>query len=452
MKNYSITLFLALLLTAGFGQQQVIDKVVATVGGELVLLSEIEEQISLMEARSGTLPENARCSVMDQLLANKLLVNQAKLDSIEVSEEEVEVQLNARIDRILEFMNGDLSQFEAYYGQSVSEVKDQFREDLKNQLLSERMRSQIMANITVTPSEVKQFFSQIPRDSLPYFSSEVEIGEIAYKPKVSEKEKQKAVDTLESVRQRIMDGKASFADMAMDYSQDGSARMGGDLGWAKRGKYVSEFEAAAYKLDKGEISPVIETEFGFHILQMQERRGNSIRVSHILIRPEITDDDLVLAQEHLDSIRELIVYDSLSFSRAVKLFSDENFQSYNNDGRMVNPVTGNTFFEIGDLEPDVYFAIDTMKVGGVSAPFEFRGPDGDTYYKLVQLQSRTEPHRADLSLDYSKIQKATIEAKRNEYIDEWIQEKVDATYIDVDKMFSGCAILQKWVLKKDIRP
>jgi peptidyl-prolyl cis-trans isomerase SurA len=452
MKKLNITLFLLLLLSACFGQRRIVDKVVATVGGELVLLSEVEEQISLMEARNGILPEGARCAVLDQLLANKLLVNQAKLDSIAVSEEEVEVQLNARVDRILEFMNGDLKQFEDYYGQSVSDVKEQFREDLKNQLLSERMRNQIMTNITVTPSEVKTFFAQIPQDSLPYFSSEVEIGEIVYKPKVNEEEKQKAIDTLESVRQRIIDGTASFEDMARGYSQDGSARLGGDLGWAKRGKYVQEFEAAAYKLDKEEVSPVIETEFGYHIIKMQERRGNSIRVSHILVRPEKTEADFERAAQHLDSIRNLILIDSISFSRAVKRFSDENQQSYNNDGRMVNPVTGNTFFEIGDLEPDVYFAIDTMTMGNISDPFEFQGPDGDTYYRIVQLQSRSEPHRANLAQDYSKIQKATIEAKRNEYISEWISDKVTATYIDVDKLFRGCPILQKWVQKKDIRP
>lgn len=452
MKKLNITLFLLLILSGCFAQRKVVDKVIATVGGELVLLSEVEEQISLMEARNGVLPEGARCAVLDQLLANKLLVNQAKLDSIAVSDEEVEVQLNARIDRILEFMNGDVNQFEDYYGQSVSDVKEQFREDLKSQLLSERMRNQIMTNITVTPSEVKDFFAQIPQDSLPYFSSEVEIGEIVYKPIVSEEAKQAAVDTLESVRQRIIDGVATFEDMALAYSSDGSARLGGDLGWAKRGKYVQEFEAAAYKLDRDEVSPVIETEFGFHIIKMQERRGNSIRVSHILVRPEITDKDYELAVAHLDSIRNLMIDDSLSFSRAVKIFSDENQQSYNNDGRMVNPVTGNTFFEIGDLEPDIYFAIDTMKVGSISMPFEFRGPDGDTYYRIVQLQARSEPHRANLALDYSKIQKATIEAKRNEYISDWIEEKVAATYIDVDKIFKGCPIIQKWVQRKDIRP
>ena len=417
-----------------------------------MLLSEVEEQISLMAARSGVLPEGARCAVMDQLLANKLLINQAKLDSIEVSEEEVEVQLNARVDRILEFMNGDLKQFEDYYGQSVSDVKEQFREDLKNQLLSERMRSQIMANITVTPSEVKDFFALIPQDSLPYFSSEVEIGEIVYKPLISKEANQKAIDTLESVRQRIITDEATFENMAIAYSGDGSARLGGDLGWAKRGKYVQAFEAAAYKLDKGEVSPVVETEFGFHIIKMQERRGNSIRVSHILIRPEITEQDFELAQKHLDSIRNQVLIDSISFSIAVKRFSNENVQSYNNDGRMVNPVTGNTFFEIGDLEPDVYFAIDTMKTGGISEPFEFKGPDGDTYYRIVKLQSRSEPHRANLALDYSKIQKATIEAKRNDYISEWIEEKVAATYINVDKLFTGCPALQKWVNKKDLRP
>ncbi len=452
MKKLNITLFLLLLLSGCFGQRKVVDKVIATVGGELVLLSEVEEQVSLMEARNGVLPEGARCAIMDQLLANKLLVNQAKLDSIEVTDEEIEVQLNARIDRILEFMNGDLNQFEDYYGQSVTDVKDQFREDLKNQLLSERMRNQIMTNITVTPSEVKAFFAQIPQDSLPYFSSEVEIGEIVFKPQVSKEAKQRAIDTLESVRQRIMDGTATFEDMAFEYSEDGSRRTGGDLGWAKRGKYVQEFEAAAYKLDKEEISPVVETEFGFHLIKMQERRGNSIRVSHILIRPETTEADYEKAVHFLDSIRNMVLVDSLSFSRAVKIFSDENQQSYNNDGRMVNPVTGNTFFEIGDLEPDVYFAIDTMEIGSISDPFEFQGADGDTYYRIVQLQSRSEPHRANLALDYSKIQKATIEAKRNEYISDWISDKVAATYIDVDKLFRSCPILQKWVDKKDIRP
>ncbi len=446
MRFLGAVICLMMLNVASFAQKETIDKVVATVGGELILLSEVEEQYALLESRNqDKLPEDARCTIMDQLLATKLLINQAKLDSIVVTDDEVEAQLDARISRILDYMGGDVGQFEDYYGQSISEVKSQFREDLKNQLLSERMRSQIMSEVTVTPSEVKSFYAAIPKDSLPYFSSEVEVGEIVYKPTISSAEKERAINLLNKLRDSLVNHGADFAALAKEYSMDGTRNTGGDLGWAQRGKYVQEFEAEAYKLDKNEISPVTQTEFGFHLIQMQERRGNSIRVRHILIRPEILDSDLERAYDYLDSIRSVIIRDSIDFSRAVKRYSNENFQSYNNDGRMVNPVTGNTFYEIGDLDPDIYFTIDTMQVGRISKPFEFRGPDGDTYYRIVQLQSRSEPHKADLSLDYSRIQKATIDAKNNEFINEWVNNKVNATYIDVDTQFHGCPILQKWI-------
>lgn len=453
MNRVIVILFLALLSWNARAQQQkaVIDKVVSTVGGELVLLSEIEEQYALMSAQEGQMPENARCNILDNLLANKLLLNQAKLDSVEVGDEEVEAQLDARIERILGFMNNDVSQFEDYYGQTVNEVKEQFREDLKNQLLIERMRAQILNSVKVTPSEVKTFFASIPNDSLPYFNSEVEIGEIVYKPVVNEEQKALVTEKLENIRQQIIDGEATFEAMAEKFSDDGSARNGGDLGWTKRGKFVPEFEAAAYKLEKGEISPVIESQFGFHVIKMLERRGNSIHVSHILVKPEITPEDLEIARNHLDSVRQLIMKDSLGFSIAVKRFSDEDQQSYNNDGRMMNPETGNTFFEIGDLDPDIYFTIDTMQVGEVSAPFEFTDPAGETYFRIIQLQSRTAPHRANLQQDYSKIQQATIESKKNEFINEWVQEKVDATYIDVDPMYNGCPQVGKWVTR-EVRP
>lgn len=432
-------------------QKEVIDKVVATVGGELVLLSEVEEQHSLLQAQNGVLPEGARCNIVGQVLATKLLLNQAKLDSIEVTDAEVEDQLSARIDRILGFMNNDVSQFEAYYGQTVGEVRAQFREDLKNQLLVERMRGQIMRSVTVTPSEVKDFFNEIPIDSLPYFNSEVEVGEIVYKPKVNAEQRKIATEQLEDIRKRILEGGEDFAALAQKYSDDGSARIGGDLGWTQRGKFVPEFEAAAYKLEKDEISPVIESEFGFHIIQLLERRGNSIHVRHILIKPEITDQDLELASNHLDSVRQLIMNDSLNFSYAVKLFSMEDAQSYTNDGRMVNPATGNTFFEIGDLDPDIYFTLDTMELNQVSAPFEFSDPTGETLFRIVQLQSRSAPHKANLKQDYSKIQKAAIQSKQNEFVNNWVEEKINSTYIAIDGLYDSCPSLDAW-RKKEIRP
>lgn len=442
-----------MMLASGalFAQSQVIDKVVATIGGELVLLSDVEEQHALMQAQRGAVPPDARCALLDNIMVTKLLLNQAKLDSVEVSEDEVETQLNARIDRILTLMNNDMTQFEAYYGQTISQVKEQFREDLRNQLLVERMRSKVMAGITVTPSEVKKFFDQIPRDSLPYFNSEVEIGEIVYKPQINPEQRKKSIEKLEEIRRRITEDGEAFDAMAQKYSDDGSARAGGDLGWSKRGKFVPAFEAAAYKLEKDEISPVIETEFGFHIIQMLERRGNSIQVRHILVRPEITDEDIELAKHHLDSVRQLILKDSLSFSIAVKRFSDKNVQSYNNDGRMVNAATGNTFFEVGDLDPDIYFAIDTMKVGGISSPFEFTDPSGDSYFRIIRLQSRTVPHRANLKQDYSKIQQAAIQAKQSEFISSWVDEKTGSTYIAVDNLYNACPNMVRW-RKEKIKP
>jgi len=433
-------------------QRQIIDKVVAMVGTEYVLLSEVEEQMALMKSQQpgGTLPPNARCMVLEQVLGVKLLINQARIDSIEVEAGDVENQLNARIERILGYMNNDVAQFEAYYGQTVSEVKEQMREDLRGQMVSEKMRNEAISGITVTPSEVKAFFQKIPRDSLPYFNSEVEVGEIVYKPKISEEEKKKSIELLENIRKRIVEGGEDFGLLAQKYSDDGSARTGGDLGWAKRGKYVPEFEAAAYKLDQNELSPVVESEFGFHLIQMLGRKGNAIHVRHILIRPEIKDKDIDLAVRLLDSVRLLVLNDSISFSYAVKKFSDKNQQSYNNDGRMVNPVTGNTFFEVGDLEPDIYFATDTMEVGEISSPIEFKDQSGAPYLRLVQLQSRTKPHRATLQQDYSKIQDAAIESKRNDFLNSWMEDKIKKTYVKVDPAFTkACPNILKWTREEE---
>jgi peptidyl-prolyl cis-trans isomerase SurA len=434
-----------MMVTANvWGQKEVIDKVVATVGGELILLSDVEEQYSLTVEQRGALPEGAKCEILASIMITKLMLNQSKLDSVVVEDEQVETQLNARIDQILGYMGGRIDQFEAYYGQSIDEVKDRFREDLKDQMLVEQMRGQVMSDITVTPSEVKAFFNQIPVDSLPYFNAEVEVGEIVYKPKVNSVERKKAIDRLTEIRRQIVEEGADFAEMARKNSDDASGQVGGDLGWAKRGKYVPAFEAAAYKLEKDAISPVIKSEFGYHIIQMLERRGNSVHVRHILVRPEITDADLDLAVARLDSVRMLIQTDSISFSAAVKQYSDESAQSYNNDGRMVNPATGNTFFEIGDLDPDIYFALDTLDVLEVSAPFEYVMPPDDTYYRIVQLQSRTPPHKANLRQDYSKIKQAAIQSKQSEFINGWVMEKIDNTYIAIDAMYEGCPSLQGW--------
>ena len=445
-KKLITSTLLILLAVSLFAQKEVIEKVIGNVGSEIVLLSELEEQHALLSERQGEIPPDARCFILDNIFTQKLLVNQAKLDSVIVTEEEVESQLNARIEQILTYMGGDLEQFQEYYGQTVTEVKDAFREDLRNQLLADRMRNQVMLSISVTPSEVKDFFKKIPNDSLPYFDSEVEIGEIVMKPQVNAEQRQKAIDKLEGLRNRIVEGGEDFAELAKIFSDDfGSARLGGDLGWTKRGKFVPEFEAAAYKLDDGEISEIVESEFGFHLIQLIARRGNSISTRHILIKPEITDDDLSKTKEKLDSIRQLVITDSFSFSRAVKRFGLDEVQSFNNDGKMINPVSGNTYFEIADLEPDIYFTIDTMSVGGISSAYAFSDPRGETLYRIVQLQSRTEPHTASLKRDYSKIQEAAIDQKRASFMSDWIEQRVNSTFIRVEAKYEGCPTMLKWV-------
>jgi len=445
MKKIILFLFVILAGTNVFSQdKRVVDKIVANVGNEYVLLSDLEQTFSQM-SEGQYLPEEAKCGLLENLVASSLMLNQAKLDSIEVGDEEVEAQLNARIEQILKYMGDDVKQFEAYYGQSTAEVKSRFRDDLKNKLLIERMQFQIMESATVTPSEVKAFFDRIPKDSLPYFNSEVEIGEIVFKPLINKEEKEKTKSALEDIKKRIVDGGEDFAELAKKYSADlGSGAQGGNLGWAKRGSYVPEFEATAYNLEKGEYSKVIETDFGYHFMQLLDRRGNSINVRHILLRPELTDVDKTRALGQLDTIRNLILTDSMDFSLAVKLFSDKEVQSYNNAGRVVNQKTGNTFFEIADLDPDTYFTIDTMSVGKLSTPIAFE-ERGELMYRLIYLQSRTDPHRANLKQDYDKIRTAAIEERKAQFMSNWIEEKINSTYINIDKDYRGCPNLSKWM-------
>lgn len=443
-----IRLLPALLLLSApvFSQNEraIIDKVVATVGGEVILLSEVQEQLAYLKQQDPNLPPDHVCIAMQNLLAQKLLVNQAKIDSIPLKDEEVENQLEARVERLRVYFNQDEKAIEEYYGQTVNEIKDQMRNDMRSQLLSERMQGEITGKATVSPLEVQAFFNKIPKDSLPYFNSEVEVRELVYNPPVNAEEKAKAREFLEDLRRRIVEGGESFADLAKKHSADpGSGSKGGDLGWQKRGTFVAEFEAAVYKLDPNQISPLIETEFGFHLIQLLERRGNLVHARHILIKPEITEKDFEMAEAKLDSIRQLITSGDMTFTIAVKQFGDKNVASYNNDGRVANPRSGNTFFEVADLETDVFFAIDGLTVGDVTEPFPFRSPDGTQLYRLVLLQSRSKPHKADLKQDYGKIQSAALEQKKAEYTEKWVLEKLRSTYFSVGNLFGACPNLQE---------
>ena len=421
----------------------IVDKIIANIGSEYILYSEVQELYEYAKQQQPDYDEGLQCQIIEQLLSSKLLLNQARLDSIEVSPIEVEGEIDRRMEYILSQMNGSEEFFVEYYGKSPLEYREELRGSLQEQLTIQKIQGQLINDVQITPSEVIDFFNSIPKDSIPFLNAEVELAEIVYKPKVNDDERQKALDKVNGLLQRIRDGE-DFAEIASVFSDDpGSAKLGGDLDWQKRGTFVPEFEAEAFNLAKDEISEIVETPFGFHIIQLLDRRGNTIHTRHILINPEITEADLVKAKNDLNDIRTAITSDSLDFGIAVKIHSDENQFSFNNAGRLRNPKTGDTFFETSELPHQIYFAIESLDEGEISEPIEFTERD-ETIYKLILVQSKTKPHQASITEDYNRIQMFAKESKKNDYFNTWMEEKLENTFIRINKDFRGCSNLAKY--------
>jgi len=447
--SFIIFLFLTQWQTVSAQEKLLVDKLGAQVGAELILMSDVENEYNYMSSMQKSNNPKMKCLILEQIIVSKILVTQAKLDSIEVEDDEVESQLDARMDNILRQMGGDEAMFEDYYGKTVAEMKGIYRDDIRSKILSDKMQGQLISNIQITPSEVISFYNSVPVDSLPYFNSEVEIGEIVYTPKLNDVEKNKARVKLENLRTEILAGTGDFAELAKKHSDDfGSGRLGGNLGWQKRGSFVPEFEAVAYSLKKDELSEIVETEFGYHLIQVMERRGNTINARHILIKPRMTAQDLANAKAELDSIRTLIVDGKMTFDAAVKKFSDKDAMSYHNNGRMTNQKNQSTFFETKDLTPEIYFALEDLETGEISQPLELKSQAGETQYQLIKLLTKTKPHRADLKEDYSRIQEFAKESKKSEYINKWLQDKIKSNYIFIDDYYlSACPNLESWITK-----
>ncbi|HZV69610.1 MAG TPA: peptidylprolyl isomerase [Saprospiraceae bacterium] len=424
----------------------VLDKIISKVGGEVIFHSDVEEQMAMLRERKSNPGDAERCLILESLMAQAMLVHYAKIDSVEVTDDQVESEIDSRMNQILAMMNNDRKMFQDVYGQTVSEMREQVKDDMLRKLLADRMRSEIMNKVQITPNEVVEFFNHIPVDSLPYFNAEVELAEIVISPQVNAEERTKALQKINTIRDQIKAG-GDFEELARKVSDDGSAKDGGNLGWTTRGSFVPEFEGAAFQLEKGEISDVVESEFGFHIIQLIERRVNSINTRHILVRPRITDADLQKTKDLLDSIKLLIEVDSMTFAEAVHKFGDKNVQSHSNNGRMINPKTANTFFETGDVDSDIFFSIDTLDIGEITPPIEYRSPLGDYEYKIVQLQGRSAPHLANLSQDYSRIQDAARESKRNLAFGDWLHKKLANTYILLDPQYRQCPNIDHWQAK-----
>lgn len=441
--TYLLLANLMFVLVMRAQQPAVIDEVVAVVGKNIILQSDIENQyiqMRLQRGVSGT-AEAIRCQILEDLLFQKLLLNQAEIDSVTVTTEQVEQEMERRLRYFINEL-GSQEKLEAYYNKSVNEIKDELRRLVQDQMLVEQVQGDIMRNVVITPQEVRSFFKNIPKDSIPTVPTEYEILQIVKKPPISADEKLAVKERLNEMRQRILAGER-FSTLAVLYSEDpGSARKGGELGFYGRGELYPEFEAVAFKLRDGEISEIVETEAGFHIIQMIERRGEYVNVRHILLMTKVSPYALEAAKNELDSIAVLIRNGDMSFEDAVQKFSEDEGKS--NGGLLINPYTAGTRFEADMLDPQVSFVIDKIAVGEISDAVPMKTEDGKDAYRLLKLKEKTEPHQASIREDYTRIQQWALRDKQQKAVDDWIKSKSKNAFINISDTYQNCTFGFNW--------
>ncbi|MDA3906056.1 MAG: peptidylprolyl isomerase [Bacteroidales bacterium] len=451
-KAFSIFTFSLIITLFAWGQeneqrhQTVLDEVVAVVGKNIILHSDIETQYlqyrmeGYIEGSSSTI----KCDILKEIIFQKLLLNQADIDSIVVGPVQVEQELDRRF-RYYISQFGSKEKLEEYYHKPVDQFKDEMRDMIGDQILQQDVQAAITKNVTITPKEIKAFYKDIHQDSLPLINTAYQVAEIVKKPPISASEKLAVKEKLLNLRTRILKGE-SFATLAILYSEDpGSAKKGGELGMYGQGELYPEFESVAYGLKEGEISGIVETEAGYHIIQMIEKKDEFINVRHILLRPKISPYELQKAAVFLDSVRVLIVNNNLSFKAAALKFSDS--QNRFNDGIIINPNSGNAMFQAEELDPKVFYVIDKLEVGIVSDAVSYLTDKNQEAYRLLQLVKKVAPHKANMTQDYDVIQKAAINKKKQEVIDDWVIERAAKTYIRINEKFNNCSYFDTWQSK-----
>lgn len=425
-------------------QAQLLDKVVAIVGEDVVLLSDVENQYAYFLANGQKDDGTLRCQIMEKLIIEKLLLNKARQDSISVTDDQIESELGRKLNYFIQGY-GSVAKLEEEYKKPLIEIKADLWPDIKDQLLIEKMREQIISKVVITPREVKKFYNGFPADSLPYLPAEVELFHLVKRPEPTAAALKDAKAKLESIREQIIRGEIPFQDAAKRFSEDfGSARIGGDLGEFGRGRMVPAFEEVAFKAKEGEVSEVFKSEYGYHIMLVYKRVGELVSARHILIAPRVGYEDELRAEARLKEIRAMIMEtDTLPFEKAARTFSDDE-ATQSCGGCIKNPQTGETRVPLDLLDADFYLKVDEMKEGDITEPMEWIQPDNKKVYHMLYLKKRVPPHVASIDADYQKIQSAALQAKQAGELERWLMSARKNIFIEIKD--TDCKeVLSNWI-------
>ena len=446
LSKAAFTLILLLYSITLSSQKIKIDGLAAVVGDFIILDSDIDKTLIDLQSQGVATDNLDKCSLLGKLMEDKLYAHHAEQDSLEIDNQQIFNYVDQTIDYFVSQL-GDIDKVLEFY---KKEDEQTFRQELfeinKVNQLSQKMQSKIVDEIEITPEEVKQFFNNIPRYDLPIFGAELEISQIVVKPEVSEAEKKKVIDRLESIRDDVVINGSSFATKAILYSQDpGSRSTGGKYTLNRnRPQMVKEFRDVAYRLKENEVSEPFETEFGWHIVKVDRIRGQEVDVRHILLTPEISPDAMAEAKKKVDLIRKRVVDGELTFQEAAKSFSDEK-STKNNGGVLINPTTGDTRFELTKIDPVLYNQIQRLGDNEISSPLLEQDRQGNQSYKLIMVSDRFDEHVADYSKDYIKIKELALKEKQLTAIQKWMNEKIIDTYISVNDQNKQCNFANKWL-------
>ena len=437
MKKYSIIAFLALSLSAF--AQSVIDEVIWVVGDEAILRSEVEEERIRAQYEGQPIPGDPYCVIPEQLAIQKLFLHQAELDSVEANESSVSHQVDMRMNYYISQI-GSKEKMEEYFRKSYSEIREEMMTTVRHQMIIQQMQQKLTSSIKPTPAEIRRFYNSLPLDSIPMMPAQVEVQILSFEPPVPVEETERVKQRLREFTDRIQSGSADFSMLARLYSEDTeSAKRGGELGFVGKGQLVPEFAEVAFNLnDPKRVSRVVQTEYGYHIIQLIEKKGDRINCRHILLRPRISATDKVKAIEKLDSIRQLILSDSILFEQAVLRFSEDK-NTVMNAGLMINPNTGSSRFEYQDLAPEIAKQIYALNEGDVSQPFVMMDQTKNREVcAIVRVKKKTDIHRANLTDDFQAIKSMLEQKKGAELIHDWILQKQKNTYVQIAPGWQEC--------------